>query len=156
MFTSTSTKPGRFTLKCFLKYFLLYHQFFTPPTGEVESTSGNSVCLSVITSTFPVWGPSNNRRIMLDTTHYASLEWHQQRQWQRHTKRQIQRQRQRQWQIKMLKRPITCYIFKKKGGQGYHLYLLFLLHNIIDIYSSEDRGNFISLLAPPGALYVTR
>ena len=81
----------------------------TPPTEGVESTSWNSVCLSVCLSVrhhFNIsnLGPSNHRRIMLDPTHYASLErrWHQgwQWQWQRHTQRQIQiqRRRQGQWQ----------------------------------------------------------
>ena len=109
--------------------------FFTRPRRGSNSYRRGRVfklkfCLSVLLSVrnhFNIsnLGPSNHPRIMSDTTYYTSLErgWHQrwQGQWQRHTHTDKYEDKDKD-KYKMLKRPITCYIFEKQGVQGYQIW----------------------------------
>ena len=88
------------------------------PGGSHPSSSWNSVCLSVITSIFPIWG----LQIMADPTGQI-YHWKEDdiRDDDGNDNDKDTHKDEDNDKDKMLKRPIICYIFKKWGVQGYQI-----------------------------------
>ena len=111
------------------RYLCHFCLFFTPPTGGVESTSGNSVCHSAIASIFPIYGlqiiPESCQTLHI-IHHWKEDDISHDDDNDKDTRKYKDNDKDKD---KMLKRPITCYIFKKQGAQGFQ---------ICDAYNDKD------------------